>query len=119
VEGSSPADVGLRVPKGRRLYFTKAPARLRAGTARTTIELLASSGGYLAWVPAQIWTSGDGGGIDLTPWMTSELVFDGCPHRDSTYFGGLLSTDPHICLTLRVTVAAESRQIHIGSNAHC
>jgi hypothetical protein len=118
VEGSSATDAGLGVPKRQRLYFAKAPAWLRAGAARTTIELSASSGGYLAWVPAQIWTSGRG--IDLRQWMTSKLVFDSCRDRDITYLGGLLSTDPHMCLTLHVTVAAgESRQIRVGSTAHC
>lgn len=119
VAGSAPADVGLGVPKGLPLYFIKAPAWLKAGSAKTTIELSASSGGYLAWVPAPVWTGG-GGGIDLTPWMASKLVIDGCADRDSTYFGGLLSTDPHICLTLHVSDAAgESRQIHVGLTSRC
>ena len=119
VEGSSPADVGLSVPTGHPLYFIKAPAWLKGGSAKTTIELSASSGGYLAWVPEGIWTGG-GGGIDLTPWMTSTLVLDGCPQRDSTYFGGLLSTDPQICLTLHVSDAAgESRQLHVGPTSRC
>lgn len=120
VEGSPPVDVGLGVPSGQSLYFIKAPAWLRARAAKTTIELSASSGGYLAWVPARIWTGGGGGGIDLTPWMTSKVVFDGCPDGDTTYFGGLLSTDPHICLSVQVAaVAGESRQIQVGSKAHC
>lgn len=120
VEGSRPADVGLGVPSGQSLYFIKAPAWLRARAAKTTIELSASSGGYLAWVPARIWTNGGRGGIDLTPWMTSKVVFDGCPDTHTTYFGGLLSTDPHICLSVQVAaVAGESRQIQIGSKAHC
>ena len=119
VEGSSAADVGLGVPQGQPLYFIKVPAWLKGGSAKTTIELSASSGGYLAWVPAPVWTGG-GGEIDLTPWMTSELVIDGCPDRDSTYFGGLLSTNPHICLTLDVSDAAgDSQQIHVGSTSRC
>ena len=119
VEGSTPADVGLGVPPGHPLYFIKAPAWLKGGSAKTTIELPALSGGYLAWVPAPVWTGG-GGGIDLTPWMTSKLVIDACPDRDSTYFGGLLSTDPHICLTLHVSDAAgHSQQIHVGSTSRC
>jgi len=119
VEGLPPANAGLRVPTGSPLYFIKAPAWLKAGTAKTTIELAASSGGYLAWVPAAIWTGG-GGEINLTPWMTSTLVIDGCPDRDTTYFGGLLSTDPHICLTLRVSDAAgNSRLIHVGPISRC
>jgi hypothetical protein len=118
VKGLSTADAGLGVPKGQRLYFAKTPAWLEAGAARTTIELSASSRGYLAWVPAQIWTKG--GPIDLRRWMTSKLVFDSCPDRDITYLGGLLSTDPHMCLTLHVTVAAgESRPVPVGSTAHC
>lgn len=119
VEGANPADVGLGVPHGQPLYFIKAPAWLKRGSAKTTIELSASSGGYLAWVPAPVWTGG-GGRIDLTPWMTRKLIIDGCPDRDSTYFGGLLSTDPHVCLTLHVSdVAGESQQIHVGSTPSC
>lgn len=80
VEGSRPADVGLNVPTGDTLYFIKVPAWLKAGAATTTIELSPASGGYLAWVPARIWTGGVAV-VDLTPWMTSKLVLDGCPGR--------------------------------------
>lgn len=119
VKGAIPADVGLSVPGGHPLYFIKAPAWLKGGSPKTTIELSTSSGGYLAWVPEGLWTGG-GGRIDLTPWMTSKLVFDGCPQEDTTYFGGLLSTDPQICLTLHVSDAAgASRQIHVGRTSHC
>ena len=118
VEGFTPADVGLNVPIQDTLYFIKAPAWLKAGAA-ATVELSSATGGYLAWVPAQIWTSG-AGGVDLTPWMASKLVFDGCPDRDVTYFGGLLSTDPNVCLKLHIADAAgESRQILVGSATHC
>lgn len=119
VEGSPLADVGLSVPTGDTLYFIKAPAWLKAGAA-ATIELSPASGGYLAWVPARIWTGGGAGGADLTHWMTSKLVFDGCPDRDSTYYGGLLSTDPNICLKLHIADASgKSRQILVGSATHC
>ena len=119
VEGSRPADVGLNVPTGDTLYFIKAPAWLKAGAA-ATIELSPASGGYLAWVPARIWTGGGGAVVDLTPWMASKLVLDGCPDRDVTYFGGLLSTDRNICLKLQVADAfGKFRQIPVGSAAHC
>ena len=103
VEGFTPADVGLNVPIQDTLYFIKAPAWLKAGAA-ATVEL----------------SSATGGGVDLTPWMASKLVFDGCPDRDVTYFGGLLSTDPNVCLKLHIADAAgESRQILVGSATHC
>jgi hypothetical protein len=118
VAGSPTTDLGVSVPTGDTLYFFKAPAWLEAGAA-ATIELQPTARGYLAWVPARIWTSG-AGGVDLTQWMASKLVLDGCPDRDVTYFGGLLSTDPHICLKLHVADATgKSRQISVGSATHC
>jgi hypothetical protein len=119
IVGSFPAEVGLSVPAGETLYFFKTPAWLKEGVA-ATIELSSASGGYLAWVPARIWTGGNRGRVDLTPWLTSKLVFDGCPDRDSTYFGGLLSTDPNICLKLQIAVGSgKSRQISVGSATQC
>lgn len=119
VKGLRPAAVGLTVSAGDTLYFVKAPASLTAGAAITSIELPTASGGYLLWVPAQLWTGGDRE-ADLTQWMTSKVLFDGCADRATTYFGGLLSADPNICLTLRISDAAgESRQVPVGSPAHC
>lgn len=118
VHGSSTADLGMSAPTGDTLYFFKSPAWLKAGAA-ATIELSPASGGYLAWVPARIWTSG-ASGPDLTPWMASKLVFAGCPDRDVTYFGGLLSTDPHLCLNLHITdETGTTRQIPVGSTPDC
>jgi hypothetical protein len=99
LRGTSAATVGLRVPGRRTLYFVKAPAYLKAGTSPVTVELRASSSGYLAWVPAAVWTSGQYP-VDLRRWATSRLTFDGCPDREAAYLGGLLATDPHICLTV-------------------
>jgi hypothetical protein len=119
VVGSPPADVGLSVPPGETLYFFKTPVWLKAGAA-ATIELPPTSGGYLVWVPARIWTGVNGGGVDLAPWLTSKLVFDGCPDRDSTYFGGLMSTDRNMCLKLHIVLASgESQQFSVGSAAQC
>jgi len=119
VRGSSADELGMRVPAGHKLYFFKAPAWLKAGAAATTIELVSASGGYLAWVPARIWTSATGD-TDLTPWLASKVVFTGCADRDVTYFGGLLSIDPNICLTLQISGASgEPRQIPVGSSALC
>lgn len=122
LHGLTPADVGLRVPEGPALFFTKAPAYLRPGTPATTIELAAGSSGYLAWVPASIWTGGGGGPIDLTRWLTSRVVFDGCGQHPSTYLGGVLSTRPGICLTLRVTQPGSGgleRTVRVGSAGEC
>lgn len=123
VEGVKPGDVGLQVSGDRTLYFFKAPAWLPAATGATTIELPPHSTGYLAWVPAQVWTGArdaGGGKIDLTPWTASKLVLRGCPDRDSTFFGGLLSTDPYMCLTLTVAgPTGQPRQIKVGSIKQC
>lgn len=119
--GSPPADVGLRVPHGPPLFFVKAPAYLMAGTAAITVELPARSVGYLAWVPAPIWTSG-GGDIDLTRWMASRVVFHGCSRSASTFLGGFLSPDPHICLTVRVSqpsVSEKRQTVHLGTTSRC
>jgi hypothetical protein len=104
LHGSPAADVGLRVPAGRTLYFAKAPAYLKAGTSPITVGLSAPSSGYLAWVPAAVWTGGHVP-VDLRPWATARLTFDGCPDGDATYLGGLLATDPHMCLTLTIRQA--------------
>lgn len=119
VAGSRTTDVGVRVPTGDTLYFFKAPVWLKAGAA-ATIELPAAARGYLAWVPAGIWTGRGAGDVDLTPWMASKLVLAGCPDRDVTYFGGVLSTDSHICLKLHVAdETGNSRQVSVGSAPHC
>lgn len=110
----------LHVPDGPPLFFAKTPVYMKAGTLATTVELAVDSTGYLAWVPACIWTSG--GGIDLTLWMASRIVFHGCPHGPSTYLGGLLSVGPGICLTLRVSqhsMSAQRRTLHLGTTVRC
>lgn len=119
--GLPPADVGLRVPSGPPLFFVKAPLYLRSGTPKTTIKLTAASDGYLAWVPSRIWTGGSGP-IDLTPWMATAVVLDGCPAQPSTYLGGLLSTNRRMCLTLQVSQAgtnAKSHTVRLGPSDHC
>jgi hypothetical protein len=120
--GLAPADVGLRVPAGPPLYFAKAPLYLRSSLPETTIALTGASDGYLAWVPAHIWTGGSGP-IDLAPWMATSVVLEGgCPADLSAYLGGLLSTDPHMCLTLLVSRTAtnvKSRKVQLGSPESC
>jgi hypothetical protein len=119
VAGSRATDVGLSVPAGDTLYFFKAPVWLKAG-ASATIELPTEARGYLAWVPARVWTGRGAGDVDLAPWMASKLVLAGCPDRDVTYFGGVLSTDPHICLELHVAdETGKSRQIPVGTAMNC
>lgn len=122
VGGSPPADVGLRVPDGPPLFFAKTPAYLKPGTPTTTVELPAGSSGYLAWIPAGIWTGASGQPIDLTRWMASRIVFHSCRHQASTYLGGLLSTEPGICLTLRVSqpsAAGQPRTVYLGGSGQC
>lgn len=119
--GLPPADVGLRVPAGPPLYFAKAPLYLKSSLPETTIALTGASDGYLAWVPAHIWTGGSGP-IDLAPWMATSVVLEGCPADPSAYLGGLLSTDPHMCLTLlisRTATNAKSRKVQLGSPESC
>ncbi len=118
VHGTRTDEFKMGVPKGDTLYIVKAPTWLKAG-ATATIGLSAASDGYLAWVPAGIWTSSTGG-VDLTPWLASKVIMDGCADRDVTYLGGLLSTNPNICLTLHVADATgEAQDVRVGSTANC
>lgn len=96
------------------------PLCLFAGTRSNIPPAISSaSGGCLAWVPAGIWTSSTGG-VDLTPWLASKVIMDGCADRDVTYLGGLLSTNPNICLTLHVADATgEAQDVGVGSAANC
>ena len=122
VRGSRPSDVGLRVPDGPPLYFRKMPVYMGPKALATTVELPARSRGYLAWVPAAVWTGGGGQPIDLAPWLASRVVFEGCPDQTAAYLGGLLSTDPGMCLTLRVYQSAATTQrqeVHLGSTGQC
>lgn len=117
--GSAPANVGLRVAPGSRLFFVKAPLYMKPGTPMTTIKLTSASGGYLAWVPSRSWTGGSGP-IDLAPWVTRTVVLDGCTDRPSTYLGGMLSTDRHMCLRLQVSQGGgKATALRIGPSARC
>lgn len=111
-EGSAaPAtDVGLRKPPGDQQYFFfKTPAFLRMGASPITVELASSSSAtWLVWVPAHVWTRGSS--VDVRPWMASAVTFHGCQDRDTTYFGGLLATDPQHCLVLRIQRPSEPIQ---------
>jgi hypothetical protein len=120
--GYRPADVGVHVPGKPDLYFAKLPANVRAGSSAVMVELPTGSNGYLAWVPARIWTGGGGRTIDLTRWMASRVVFHGCPEDAGTFLGGVLSTEPHICLTLRVSqssVKGRPREVDLCGEGHC
>ena len=104
------SDVGLIVPAGRKQYFRKSPAYLPAGSAAVTVELTGpATGEGLAWVPAADWVRGKS--PDLRPWITNKVTFAGCPDRDSTYFGGLLATDPHACLDLAVEQQGKAKVV--------
>lgn len=117
--GLAPASVGLQVPPGRRLFFAKAPLYLKPGTPKTTITLASASDGFLAWVPSRTWTGGRGP-IDLATWMTTKVVLDGCSHRPSTYLGGMLSVDRHMCLALQISEAGGTpAALRVGSPEDC
>jgi hypothetical protein len=75
------------------LYWLKVPVYVAAHARTTTVALKAGSRGYLAWVPARIWTGGGGRPLDLAPWMANRVTFDDCP-EERMYLGGMLSTDP-------------------------
>ncbi len=54
------------------------------------------------------------------PWLASKVIMDGCADRDVTYLGGLLSTNPNICLTLHVADATgEAQDVGVGSTGNC
>lgn len=122
VRGLDPAAVGLRVPAGTPLYWRKVPVYLNPGGPATTVELRSEVYGHLAWLPARLWTGAGSQPIDLAPWMASRVVFRGCPQEPSTYLGGVLSTHPAMCLTLRVhrsTTGLPSREVSFGSSRDC
>lgn len=79
-----------------------------------------TSHGFLAWVPSPTWTGGSRP-IDLARWMTTKLVLDGCAQRASTYLGGMLSMNRHMCLALQVSHAGVGTPatLQVGSPAHC
>lgn len=122
VQGLTPAEVGLRVPDGTRLYWIKVPVYMEPGDTSTIVELPAGTPGYLAWVPVSVWSGGGGEPIDLGPWMASRVVLHSCLHTAGTFLGGLLSTDPGMCLTLRVyqpSASAQRTEIHVGGTEQC
>jgi hypothetical protein len=96
---SRAADVGVMGAHG---FFRKVPAYLRGGSPPITIELVApSTGAALAWVPAGVWT-GDGP-PNVSQWLTTKVILDGCSDSGSTYLGGLVADDPATCLALHVS----------------
>ena len=99
--------------------FPKAPLYLKPGTPKTTITVSNTSHGFLGWVPSRILTGSRP--IDLLRWMTTKLVLDGCAQRASTYLGGMLSMNRHMCLALQVSRAGVGTPaiLQVGSPAHC
>ena len=92
-------DVGLRLPTALTNWrFRKAPVYVPAGTAPVRLQIRRPAAGALAWVPADLWTSG--ANPDLTRWATTALTFESCPGRTATYFGGLLAPTTDTCLHL-------------------
>lgn len=101
IEPSVPqaADVGVMGAHG---FFRKAPAYLRRGSPPITIELVApTTGAALAWVPADVWTSDEP--PNVSRWLTTKVILDGCPDSGSTYLGGFLADDPDTCLVLDIS----------------
>jgi hypothetical protein len=123
VEGLMPEDVGLRVPAGVHLYWLKVPVYLAPDTPMTSVSLDAGSGGYLAWVPARIWTGEGGRPLDLTPWMANRVTFNDCPD-EGMYLGGVLSDDPGMCLELHIEQKSSGtpypyRNVRLGGHPRC
>ena len=80
--------------------FRKAPVYMPAGAAPVRLEVRPRGAGALAWVPAELWTSG--ADPDLTRWAATSVTFQSCPDRMATYFGGLLGPASDTCLYLDV-----------------
>ena len=96
-----PSGVGLHVPNRPALLFAKTPLYMGEGTQATTITPVASRG-HAAGVPARICTA-NSGPIDSTACTASTVVLDGRSDQPSSYLGGQLSTNPHMCLALPVS----------------
>lgn len=94
-------DVNLRPPPGMGdWYFLKAPIVLLAGAGPITLSLTPDANQRLAWVRGDVWTSGQP--PNLTDWATTNLTLTGCPGRDVTYFGGILTKAGSGCAQLHV-----------------
>ncbi len=116
VRGHVPDD--LQIPAG--MFWLKMPLFAAPGSA-TTVELAAGSHGYLAWVPASVWTSGAGGKpLDLSPWIATRVIFESC-RRAGTYLGGLLSSEPAMCLTLHIRQSSTNgvQNLKVGTDRQC
>lgn len=81
--------------------FRKTPVFVPAGTGPVRMQVPGEGSTALAWVPASAWNSG----ADLNAWAATSVDLQGCPDRDVTYLGGLLATDPTICLHLQARSA--------------
>jgi hypothetical protein len=96
-------DVGLRLPYGMDWYFRKNPLLLRAAAPDVTLTISGTSSA-LAWVPAEVWTTGD---IDLNRWSTSSLTLHSCPDRAAQFLGGFLTRDLRTCLHITMRQAGQ------------
>lgn len=110
-------ELNFRVPtRAAEQHFRKTPADVVTGAGPVTVELLESTdGAALMWVSADQWSSS----LDARRWMTTKVTFDGCPHRDVTYFGGLFAPAPDSCLHLRIRpsgVPATDRRLRLDGN---
>ncbi|HZM82743.1 MAG TPA: hypothetical protein VFC19_44065 [Candidatus Limnocylindrales bacterium] len=54
----------------------------------------------LAWVPAEVWTSGRA--FEISDFAAGEVTFKGCPDKAVAYFGGLMLIRPAFCTALRL-----------------
>jgi hypothetical protein len=110
------AEVGLVVPpRIAGWHFRKTPVYLRAGEREVTATVPANSGAALAWVPADVWTTG--GPPHLDAWLATSVTFQGCPDRITTYFGGIAAATPATCVDLALAGAGSRRRLDGGACA--
>ena len=99
-------DVGVHPPPALNdWYFLKAPIVLEAGAGPLTLSLNSYAEQRLAWVPGDVWTSGQP--PNLTDWTTTKLTLTGCTTQTVTYYGGILTKTASGCARLHVGSPSE------------
>jgi len=92
-------EVGLTLPQALSgWYFRKVVVYVPVGASPVTVRLHDHVGGALAWVPAEVWTSGSSPVLD--DWLGTSVTFQACPDRTAVYFGGVAASSPETCLSL-------------------
>lgn len=113
--------VGLQPPSTKQdWYFIKAPLTVQAGAGPITLKVRSHSAQRLSWVSSEVWTSGTA--PNLADWATTEVTFEGCPDRNVTYLGGLLTRKANGCALIQVDTPHARQSAYtwaFGSSTTC